>query len=144
MEQLAASRKIEGSEPDFHRLRAGVWRRIGERQNRPRAFRVFLRPAVFAPVFAAIVAFFVWWAVSHNPSQKTPIDMNDLLYSAAVQELKPDYYPDEAIHSVVNAEMSYSIYNYFISRKDYSTIQDISATAGEWDQIAQSMADQNM
>lgn len=144
VERLSASREAVVQEPDFHRLRAKVWDNIDVRWDQVGPGRRLLRPGVLGPVFAAIVALLVWWAVSQNPPHRSTADMNELMYSAAVEELKPDNYPDETIHSVMDAEMSNSIYDYFISQKDYSTIQTISASAGDWDQIAQAMADQNM
>lgn len=142
-EQMALSREANIVEPDFHRMRMNVWHQIDKQKKKPATVRGFLRPVVLAPLFTVVVAFFIWWAVSQHPSHNTT-DMNDLMYSVAMRELKPDNYPEEAIQSVMNSEMSYSIYDYFINKNDYSTVQEISSTAGDWEQISQSMAEQNM
>lgn len=132
------------SRPDFNIMRANVWEQIEERQHTPAVIRNILRPAILAPVFVVFVALIGWWVIPEHPEQTQGFELDEAMYLSAVREVDPVSLPEEVLQSAIEDDMRYSVYEYLMQSGSYTALQEAYYSEDEWNQILQSLAEQQM
>jgi len=127
--------------PDFGTMRVNVWDRIDRQSNRSVIWSNILRPVVLAPAFAIIVLVSVYFILRDSSTNQTS---SNKLFTYAVEQLQPNYYPDALADELAATDMSDEIKDYLVQNADYSTIQQVLSDQHEWNEMVEAIAEKQL